>query len=152
MYKRQAIEDTQSRAASHNRAIIHLESGGDPEDIDQGELQTNLFEPASSSIFAADESADESWVARARKSFARKADAQISIDVDDIELDSSPTQGRLSLSEKLPSLPAFMSASAVKSMASQNRSSLMAIGVVLAGVAIIAVSYTHLTLPTICSV
>ncbi len=137
----QLIEDTQSLVSAHRRAIVHLESGGDIDGIEQAELQSDVFESASPIFGTQEEITNDGWVGRVRRNFARKADAQISIDVDEIELDEGPAQDRVSLREKRPKLPAFMAADAVKSFSLQHQTSLIAIGAVVAGVAIIGGGY-----------
>ena len=91
----QAVEDCIARQKAHKKAIEHLESGGDPENIPEADVSTRFFtdendEDASfieSDNILSEEAETSGLLGRVRRNFLRSKEAEISIDVDDVHLD-----------------------------------------------------------------
>jgi len=136
----QAIEDSQARELNHREAIEHLEAGGAPEEISDVEFEPRRFEP--SQTFETSETVIEAakadkagfkdrMMGRVRSTFAREKDAQISIDVEDVVLESDIKTDPVLL-VGLDDTPSFVR---------RHGSSLMALGAVIGGVALLGGAY-----------
>ena len=138
----QAIEDSQAREAAHCEAIEHLEAGGAPEDIAEIDFQTRSFETSSLSLDKAEVEPStiktesigfkDRMMGRARRSFARGKDAELSIDVEDVVLDTTDGEPDPVLLAGLDKTPSFVR---------RHGSSLMALGAVIGGIAILGGGY-----------
>lgn len=129
----QAIEDSQAREVNHREAIEHLEAGGSPENISDITIEARSYETtgdnfAPENIVATDETPKTGLFNRARKSFAREKDAELSIEVEDVVLDAAESKLDPVLLAGLDDTPSFVR---------RHGSSLMALGAVIGGIAIL---------------
>ena len=134
----QAIEDSQARKAAHHEAIEHLEAGGSPEDIAEVNFEarnietTPLYEESPEVEITAEKvdavGLKDRMMGRVRSKFAREKDAEISIAVEDVVLEAAEPKADPVLLAGLDDTPSFVR---------RHSSSLMALGAVIGGIAIL---------------
>jgi len=144
----QAIEDTQAREAAHATAIAHLERGGNPEEVegiayDTPVLKTEL--EAVSSDWEDPEKPRSRFFGRKRRNFKREPDPEISIDVEDVKLEADnsenapfpATQAEIEESVEPDIIELSDAGIDGESFFRRHNSSLIAIGAIIGGIAII---------------
>ena len=132
----QAIEDSQARELSHCEAIEHLEAGGDPEEISDvisapRSYEADIALKGSENDLANMPLVEESETGlfnRVRRSFSREKDVKISIDVEDVVLETTDVEADPVLLASSDNTPSFTR---------RHGSSLMALGAVIGGIAIL---------------
>ena len=134
----QAVEDSQARELSYRDAIDHLELGGSPEDIVDVECETGhaLISSKTAKTMSVSERRNfvsDGLMGRVRSTFARKKDAEISIETDDIVLPEPAAKTDPVLLSGVDKSPLFFR---------RHSSSLMALGAVLGGIAILGAGIT----------
>ena len=94
----QAVEDCLIRQTAHQKAVAHLETGGDLETIPELDLGTRFFKKEIDndvSFFNTDETLSSEvktsgLLGRVRRSFLRSKETEISIEVNDVRLSDEP--------------------------------------------------------------
>lgn len=89
----QAVEDCQERQSTHQGAIMHLEAGGDPHSIPEADPETRFFHKNinnNNDIDVSEGLSDDTssgLFTRAKRSFLKRKDAELTIDIEDVSLD-----------------------------------------------------------------
>ena len=93
----QAVDDSRMRQAAHQDAIKHLEAGGNPENMPEFDSETRFFSDNNLNANTESEIENEEveqkskgLMGRMRRPFARSKDPSISVEVEDISLDETP--------------------------------------------------------------
>jgi len=162
----QAVEDCKERQLAHQSAITHLEAGGAPNAIPETKLETRFFRKDIKNNNDIDmpvglDDVSSGIVTRAKPSFLRHKDAELSIDIEDVSLDEDNSVvgdasddvlvDILDDEDELEILDLELEADnediiaapiiETQSFLSRHRKSLLAIGAILGGAAILGGGY-----------